>query len=308
MNKIATCLWFDNQAEEAVRFYIDTFDGGTLGAVLRYPEVGQETTGGKPGSVMTIDFEIQGARFTALNGGPLFKLNPSISFIVNYDPSAMGDAEQRLREAWTRLAENGKVRMPLQEYPFSKLYGWVEDKYGVSWQLMLTNPQGEPRPFIIPSLMLVGDNCGKAEEAGNFYLSIFKNSKRGTIARYPAGMEPDKKDTVMFSDFMLENQWFAAMDSAHEHDFNFNEAVSFVVNCADQAEVDYYWQKLSAVPESERCGWLKDKYGVSWQIVPVDFLGLLTKVGTDTARYNRVMDAFLKMKKIDMAKLRAVAE
>jgi predicted 3-demethylubiquinone-9 3-methyltransferase (glyoxalase superfamily) len=103
----------------------------------------------------------------------------------------------------------------------------VEDKFGVSWQLILTNPEGEERPIIVPSLMFVGDNTGKAEEASDFYLSVFKDSKRGALARYPAGMEPDKEGSVMFTDFKLLGQWFVAMDSAQKHDFAFNEGISF---------------------------------------------------------------------------------
>ncbi len=117
--------------------------------------------------------------------------------------------------------------MPINEYPFSKRYGWLKDKYGVSWQLMLTDPEGEPRPAIIPSLLFVKNKCGKAEEAINFYLSVFKNSKAGSLHRYPAGMAPDKEGTVMYADFILESSWFSAMDSAHEHNFDFNEAISF---------------------------------------------------------------------------------
>jgi predicted 3-demethylubiquinone-9 3-methyltransferase (glyoxalase superfamily) len=110
----------------------------------------------------------------------------------------------------------------------------------------------------------------------------------------------------MFADFMLENQWFAVMDSGNSHEFALNEAVSFIVNCADQAEVDYYWEKLSAVPESEQCGWLKDKYGVSWQIVPTEFLEMIA--GDDSAKNARVMEAMMKMKKLDLAELKAAAD
>ncbi len=308
MNKITTNLWFDNQAEEAANFYISAFGDGSIGRKLYYTEAGQEVHGQKPGTVMTVDFRILDHDFVGLNGGAVFTFNPSISFLVNFDPSRDENAQESLDKAWNILAEGGTQLMPLQEYPFSKHYGWIQDKYGVSWQLMLTKPEGEPRPAITPSIMFVGANCGKAEEAGEFYLSIFKNSQKGTVARYPAGMEPEKEGTVMFSDFMLEGQWFAAMDSAHEHEFALNEAVSFVVNCTDQAEVDYYWGKLSAVPESEQCGWLKDKYGVSWQIVPTEFLDILTNSGDDPAKYGRVMEAMMKMKKLDLAELRAAAD
>lgn len=298
-NKIITNLWFDSQAEDAAAFYVDIF-GGKTGKVAHYPEAGQQITGGTPGSVMTVEFELQGYGFIGLNGGPVFTFNPSISFMVNYDPSRDANAREMLDHAWEQLADGGEILMPLDKYPFSERYGWLKDKYGVSWQLILTDPTGEPRPFIIPSLLFVGDNLGKAEEAMAFYLSTFNGAKKGEIARYPAGMEPDKEGTVMFADFMLENQWFAAMDSAREHGFTFNEAVSFMVNCETQEEIDTYWEKLSAVPEAEQCGWLKDKYGVSWQIVPT----VLSTMSDTGEAANRMTEALLKMKKLDIAALK----
>src|SRR5262249_12835079 len=163
------------------------------------------------------------------------------------------------------------------KYPFSECYGWVQDKYGLSWQLILTNPEGEQRPTIIPSLLFAGDVCGKAEEASAYYLSTFKHCKRGTLVRYGAGQAPEKERAVMFTDFMLDGQWFAAMDSARELKFKFNEAISLMVNCDTQEEIDYYWEKLSAVPEAEQCGWLKDKFGLSWQIVPTELDEMMRK-------------------------------
>lgn len=105
----------------------------------------------------------------------------------------------------------------------------------------------------------------------------------------------------MFTDFMLEGVWFAAMDSAREHGYGFNEAVSLLVECDSQEEIDYYWEKLSAVPESEQCGWLKDRYGVSWQISP-RILDEMFNNGT-REQLNRVTQAFLPMKKLIMADL-----
>jgi predicted 3-demethylubiquinone-9 3-methyltransferase (glyoxalase superfamily) len=147
----------------------------------------------------------------------------------------------------------------------------------------------------------VGDLYGKAEEASETYLSVFKDTKRGATARYPAGMEPDQEGTIMFTDFRLEGQWFVAMDSAREHGFNFNEAISFIVYCEDQEEIDDYWGKLSAVPEAEQCGWLKDQYGISWQIVPAVLDEMMRD--EDPERVSRVAQAFLKMKKLDLAQL-----
>jgi predicted 3-demethylubiquinone-9 3-methyltransferase (glyoxalase superfamily) len=197
--------------------------------------------------------------------------------------------------------KGGAALMPLDKYPFSERYGWLQDKYGLSWQLILSNPEGEERPFIVPSLMFVGKVCGKAEESTNFYMSVFKNSRRGTVARYPKGMEPDKEGTITFADFMIENQWFAAMDSARAHNFAFNEATSFMVYCDTQKEIDYYWDRLSAVPEAAQCGWLKDKYGLSWQIVPTTMDEMMAN-GT-REQIDRLTQAFLPMKKLVIAEL-----
>jgi predicted 3-demethylubiquinone-9 3-methyltransferase (glyoxalase superfamily) len=299
--KIVPCLWFDNNTEEAMEFYVSVFGKNSkIHSIKRY-EKGMQTPGIEhmEGKVLTGIFELWGHRFMALDGGPIFKLNPSISFMVNFDPSQDKDAKERIDEVWKRLSEGGKVLMPIQEYPFSKKYGWTEDKYGVSWQLILTDPEGEERPLIIPSLLFVREKSGKAKEARNFYLSIFKRSKEGTIAYFEADNEMgQKKGDVMFSDFKLEGQWFAAMDGGDPHDFDFNEALSFEVNCEDQEEVDYYWEKLTTNPEFEQCGWLKDKYGVSWQIIPKR-LGELLEDDPD----NKVLNAMLGMKKIDVKKL-----
>lgn len=254
-----------------------------------------------------------GQKFMAISAGPLFKFNPSVSFMVNFDPLFFGsppqrekDAREKLDEVWEKLSEGGTVLMPLGEYPFSKRYGWIQDKYGLSWQLILTNPEGEPRPSIVPMMLFVGQNCGKAEEAIGFYLSVFKNSRQGNLVRYGAEQEPDKEGTILFADYMLEHKWFATMDSAHKHNFSFNEAISFIVYCDDQKEIDYYWERLSAVPQAEQCGWLKDKYGVSWQIVPAA-MDVMMRSGTKE-QLARVTQAFLKMKKFDLAALQRAYE
>jgi len=300
--KIAPNLWFDRQAEEAANIYTSIFNNSSVGRKTGYTKTGFEVHGMPEGAVMTVEFEIEGHSFIALNGGPVFKFNPSVSFFVNFDPSRDKNARENLDGLWAKLFEGGSMLMPLDKYPFSERYGWVQDKYGLSWQLILSDPKGEERPFIVPSLMFVTNTADKAEEAINFYLSVFKNSRRGQIARYPSGMEPNKEGSIMFADFTLENQWFAAMDaSARMHDFAFNEAISFMVHCQTQEEIDYYWEKLSAVPESEQCGWLKDRFGVSWQVTP-DILDEMLQ-NKDPEKVARVTEAFLKMKKFDIAEL-----
>jgi predicted 3-demethylubiquinone-9 3-methyltransferase (glyoxalase superfamily) len=226
--------------------------------------------------------------------------------MVNFDPAQDPDAGSRIDTVWAKLIEGGTALMPLDKYPFSERYGWVQDKYGLSWQLILTNPAGEVRPVIIPSLLFVGDLCGKAEAATDFYLSVFNDARRGALSRYPAGMAPDKEGTIMFTDFTLRDQWFVAMDSAHEHNFAFNEAISLIVKCDTQEEIDYYWAKLSAVPEAEQCGWCKDKFGVSWQITPT-MMDEMMQRGTKE-QIARITQAFLPMKKFDLAALQSAFE
>jgi predicted 3-demethylubiquinone-9 3-methyltransferase (glyoxalase superfamily) len=294
--KIAPHLWFDTQAREAAEFYCSVFpDSEIKGAVTL-----EDTPSGDAESV---SFVLWGQDFMAISAGPVFTFNPSISFMVNIGPphESPENARRLIDTMWNALVEGGSVLMPLDSYPFSERYGWLQDKYGVSWQLILTSEEGDPRPPIIPSLLFVGDNSGKAEEARDFYLSVFRESAPGMLARYPEGMEPDREGTVMFSDYQLLGQWFAAMDSAREHGYSFNEAISLMVRCKDQNEIDYYWERLSAVPEAEQCGWLKDKYGVSWQITPT-VMDTMMAEGTPE-QINRVTQAFLPMKKFDIAAL-----
>lgn len=300
MQRIIPHLWFSKEAKEAAEFYVSTFGGDSrMGSVATLRDT-------PSGDTDVVSFTLWGMHFMAISAGPLFTFNPSVSFMINFDPSQDPNARKRIDEVWEKLLDGGKALMPIDTYPFSERYGWVQDRYGVSWQLIYTNPEGEERPLIIPSLMFVSDEGEKAEEATDFYLSVFKNAKRGAIARYPsgppAGGGSNKEGAIMFTDFMLEDQWFAAMDgSSRQHDFTFNEAISLIVKCTDQKEIDYYWENLSAVPESEQCGWLKDKYGVSWQIVPVVMDEMMGQGNKE--QVGRVTQAFLKMKKFDIAEL-----
>ncbi len=298
-------LWFDTQAKEAAVFYCSIFPDSKISHT--------STLHNTPsGDCDIVSFELSGQSFMAISAGPFFTFNPSISFFVNFDPSRDTNATDTLNAMWEKLSEGGTALMPLDAYPFSKRYGWIQDKYGISWQLILSDPDGEERPAIVPSFLFTGAVCGKAEEASDFYLSVFSrrshpspdetNARRGIIARYPEGMEPDKAGSIMYTDFMLDGQWFAAMDSAHEHNFAFNEAISFLVQCETQEGIDYFWNELSAVPEAEQCGWLKDRYGLSWQIAPAVMEDMMAH-GTPE-QIDRLTQAFLPMKKMDIGALK----
>lgn len=297
MSTITPHLWFDTQAAEAADFYVSVFPESQVTSRTGLRET-------PSGDVENVTFRLWGQDFMAISAGPAFTVNPSISFIVNVDPSRVQHARTEVDRLWDALSEDGQVLMDLGVYPFSQRYGWVQDRYGVSWQIMLTDPDGEPRPPILPALLFVGAAAGQAEAARELYTDLFADAERGVLVRWPEGAPGEVPGTVMFSDFRLGDTWLTAMDSANPgHTFGFTEGVSLVVSCADQAEIDRYWAALSAVPEAERCGWCKDRFGVSWQIVP-EALGRLMSAGTPE-QSQRVVAALLDMGKLDIAALEA---
>lgn len=290
--KITPNFWFNGQAEEAARFYTSLFKDAKMGTASYYDKAAAEASGLPEGSVLTVPFELEGQQFLGLNGGPEFQFNPSISLFVYCD------TEEEVDELFAKLTEGGVILMPLQKYPFNEKYAWVQDRYGLSWQLYLGNPRGQKIAF---SLLFVGEQCGHAEEAMQLYTSLFEDGRIESASRYSEDDSPEIAGTVQHASFWLEGQEFMAMDSNREHNFAFNEAVSFVVDCEDQEEVDYYWEKFTAEGEEGPCGWLKDKFGVSWQIVPRVLTELL--LDPDAEKAERVMQAMLQMKKIDIGQL-----
>lgn len=293
MPSIVPHLWFNKEAREACEFYCSVFPDASITSAVILRDT-------PSGDCDLVSFELAGQPFMAISAGPGFKFNPSVSFILNFDPM-QGRSKEDLEALWAKLLQGGQELMQLGPYPFAPLFGYLQDRYGVFWQLILSDNM-EPRlPFVIPSLLFVGDLHGKAEEAQNFYLSVFKDTQAGVTFRYPAGSEPEQEGTLMYSDFMLEGQWFSVSESALEHGFSFNEAVSFMVFCDTQEEIDHYWTKLSEVPEAEQCGWLKDRYGLSWQVVPRAMEAMLQD--PDPERVNRVNQAVLQMKKLELSEL-----
>jgi len=293
MQKITPFLWFDNQAEEAAKLYTSLFKNAKIGKIARYGKEGYEIHGREAGSVMTVEFELAGYKLAGLNGGSHFKFTPAISFFVVCETEAEVDA------LWQKLSHGGMALMELQKYDWSEKYGWLLDKYGLSWQVSLGKKE-DVGQTITPFLMFVGKQHGRAEEALRFYTSIFKNSDVTGILRHEAG-EPKSEGTVKHAQFRLNGEVFMVMDSALEHPFTFTEALSFVVNCETQEEVDYFWEKLSAGGEKSRCGWLKDKFGVSWQVVPTVIGEMLQD--QDARKTGRMMQALLQMDKIDIKTL-----
>ncbi|MDR7132056.1 putative 3-demethylubiquinone-9 3-methyltransferase (glyoxalase superfamily) [Algoriphagus sp. 4150] len=274
---IYPCLWFDGNAKEAAGFYCSIFSDS---------EIVDENP-------MVVVFNSAGQRFMCLNGGPEFKFTPAISFYT-----IIRD-ENEIQAVWDKLIESGRALMPMDSYPWSKKYGWLQDKFGVTWQLTVDKPEYSDQKFI-PALLFSGANFGRAEEAIHFYSSIFDNSATRLISRYGADDPNGQEETINHAQFELDGKLVVAMDSSLVHDFNFNEALSLVVECRDQAQIDYFWEKLLEGGQESQCGWLKDKFGISWQIVPE----ILSELMKDPERSERVVQAFLKMKKFDIEKLK----
>jgi predicted 3-demethylubiquinone-9 3-methyltransferase (glyoxalase superfamily) len=280
MQKIQTFLWFNDQAEEAANLYTSIFKDAKTVNTMPGP-------GGKP---MGVTVELAGSQFILFNGGPQYHPTPAISFFVQCE------TPEEVQGLWDALSQGGKAMMPLDKYAWSEKYGWVEDKFGVSWQVSLS---GKPQS-IAPTFMYTGDQQGRCEEAINFYVAQFPSSSIDHIARYEPE-EPGPTGQIKHAGFVINGQGFSAMDAHMPSPTPFTPGISMFVNVEAQAEVDQLWDKLGEGGRYDRCGWLQDKFGVSWQIVPTA-LGRLLR-DKDRKKAGQVMQAMLKMNKLDIAGL-----
>ena len=276
-NLLYPCIWFNGNAYEAASLYCNSFKDSSI--ISSNP--------------MVVMFEIMGKKFMGLNGGPLYQPNPSISFFTTF-----ASAED-LDVVWNDLSDGGKILMPLDKYPWSNHYGWIQDKYGVSWQLSIGMPGQIAEVGVFPSLLFTGEQNGKAETALNFYTSLFSNSSIEVISKYQPG-DHDVEGNVNFAQISINGQKISAMDSSHDHKFKFDQGISLVVNCDTQEEIDYLWLNLTDGGREDRCGWCQDSFGIWWQIVPT----ILGELMSDPKKSPRVIEAFMKMKKFDIQTLK----
>jgi predicted 3-demethylubiquinone-9 3-methyltransferase (glyoxalase superfamily) len=272
-NQLFPCLWFESDSKSAAEFYCSIFRNSKIIAENNF----------------AVTFSSSGQNFLCLNGNHHTKFNSSISFIIN------SSSKEELTDNWEKMIKGSKVLMPLQTYPWSEYYGWIQDRFGINWQLML-NPSRKDLTQFIPAMMFSDLNFGKAEAAIKFYTSIFDNSELKFTSRY-GSEHGDQAGKINHAQFKLNDQLFAAMDSGVMHGISFNEAISLVITCDTQSEIDFYWDKLSAGGKEGQCGWLKDRFGLSWQVVP----SILPTLLADPSKSKKVMEAFLKMKKFDLA-------
>lgn len=272
-NDIFPCLWYDGDAKQSAEFYCKIFNG--------------KITVDTP-VVMNID--LFGQKIMLLDGGPQFKKNPTVSFMI------ICETEDEVQSYWEQLMDGGTALMALDSYSWSKKYGWVNDKFGVSWQLYLGEKPSEQK--IVPTLMFIHQNNGKAVEAMEFYTQTFPNSKIENVLKYKDGGGANEiPENVQHAQFVIDGYNLYCMDNSYDHQFDFNEGVSMVVMTDDQTQTDHLWNTLTSDGGRESmCGWLKDKYGMSWQIVPKKLIQLMSDSNQEKAQ--KVVQAMMKMQKI----------
>lgn len=270
-NKIIPSLWFDNQAKEAFDYYTDVFPNSSI----------------IKDNGVVVEVNIMGLDFIGINGGPVFKPTPAISFMPVFEN------KDEIDTIWNKLLDGGQVLMPLQQYPFSEYYGWICDKYGYNWQLYFGKLSDVNNQTVIPTLMFSAVQQGKCKDALKFYADLFPDFELQGVLEYPEG---PTKGQVQHAQFIANGVTLAATDSGVPQPFTFNEATSLTILCKDQQEIDYYWNKIIANGEESMCGWCKDQFGVSWQVVPKDINKLLQNPNAT--------QAMMKMKKIDINQLK----
>ncbi len=275
-NNIFPCLWYDGDARESAGFYVKVFNG--------------KITADNP---MVINVDLFGQKFMLLNGGPHFKKNASVSFTV------LCETEDEVQQYWDGLAEDGMVMMPLDSYPWSAKYGWVQDRFGVSWQVYLGEKYGDQK--IVPTLMFIHGNNGKAMQAMELYTRTFPNSKIGSFLKYGQGSKgnpiQEPADNIQHAHFKIDGYGLYCMDNSYDHTFDFNEGISMVIMTDNQEQTDTYWDALTAGGgRASMCGWLKDQFGFSWQIVPKKLIELMSD--PDPEKAQKVAQAMMTMQKI----------
>ena len=269
-----SCIWLDGAAQEAASFYTSVFpDSRMLDA-----------------NPMVCTLELLGTRFMLLNGGPQYRPNPAVSYM------AYCGSQEEVTRMYEALTDGGQVLMPLGAYDWSPHYAFVQDRYGVAWQL---DPDTVPIPRkIAPTLLFANEKMGLVAEALSHYEAIFPEFRRLMEAPHQPG-PGIPEGALLFAQCKLNGALMNMMDSPMRHDFDFTPGNSMVVNCDSQEEIDHYWEKLGAGGFFSMCGWLQDRFGVSWQVVPA----VLPKLMADPERAPRVVAAFRKMQKFEIALL-----
>ncbi|WP_317914818.1 VOC family protein [Carnobacterium maltaromaticum] len=284
-NKFAPCLWVDNQVEEMTELYTKVFENGKPLKTLYF----LEDAHGKIGDILTQSVQLANQEFILLNGGPEFKATPSISYMITCT------SETQLQVLWQELSEGGKLLMNLAIYPGVGQFGWLEDRFGISWQFSLDQSSSSQK--ITPCFMFSGEQYGNASRAVAEWIEVFQS---GEILEHYSNEDL----TTKLAKFTLHQQEFMAMDSAVDHDFTFSLANSFYVYCENQKEIDRLWTAITSKGTEMPCGWMGDRFGVAWQTVTRDMDTMLDRKNLTKAL--AVTQAVYGMMKIDSEELRRI--
>lgn len=267
---ITPCFWYERDSLAAAALVQEAFGGG-------------RTVDSNP---MSTVWELFGRRVMGINGGPRYRPGSSLSLFVQLP------GEVAVRRAFETLARDGRAHLPLAPMPWSPLFAWVEDRHGVHWQLAQSF-QEDSRPMLFPTLMFTGPQAGQARAAIDAYTKVFPGSSIGELHLSDDG-------GVRFAIVELAGQTVGFMDGHGGEDEGFTPGVSLSVACDDQAEIDHFWDHLVQGGQESRCGWLTDRFGFSWQIVP----SIMGELMSDPQRAQRVVAAFLPMTRLDLETLR----
>ncbi len=280
-NNIFPCLWFNGDGKEAADFYCETFDG--------------KITADTP---VVLNFELFDQKFMFLNAGSQFEKNGSISFTI------LCETEDERTEYWTALIEEGTVLKEVNENDLNSRVDTVLDQFGVTWNLIVDKTLIDQK--IIPTLLFSNQNQGKAVAAEIFYTDIFSEGDYENVLK-------EFEISEMRSEEILQNGFVGHFKIAHyslicednliDNQLDFNEGISLVVMTDDQVETDHLWDSLlDNGGRASMCGWLKDQFGVSWQIVPKKLLELMNDL-EQPQKAQKVVEAMMTMQKFDISTL-----
>ncbi len=291
MQTIIPHLWYDTEAKEAAAFYVDLF-GGKIDWTYTITDT-------PSGDSDLVQFQLGDMTLAAISAGPYFKLNESMSLMVTVADKA---DVTRIYEA---LSDGGRVLMPLAEYPFSPYYVWLEDRFGLSWQLSYAPDLDKPYQFDI-CLLFSQDQVGLAQPMLDYYKDKLPQASVGQISYYGEGEAPVEAAKLNYAELLIGDQKIIAMDHGYGGVASFNEAFSLMVYVDNQEEADSWYEIVSAVPEAEICGWAKDQFGISWQIVPRILMEAYDSASPEQIK--AVNAAVMTMKRLDIASIQAILD
>lgn len=242
---IYPCIWVEKPPKEVFDFYQSVFDNSGIDQDYE----------------MVVYGRLENSAFMILGGNNNYRPNSSISFMV------MSKDKEKTDRYYQALIKGGSALMPLDSYEWSSHYGWVIDKYGISWQLYTEDDHADEKSTgsIVPTLMFANEQQGRCREALEHYRQIFPSMRIDGILDYPSG---EFAGQVMHTQFKIQDFTLMAMDSGVPQTFSFNDTISLTLLCKDQGGVDYYWDRLLKEGNAIQCGWLVDKFGIRWQVVP----------------------------------------